>query len=256
MLCAIVSLVWLFRRWHLTRRQDAGFGLPAGQFWQHLGIGLVAGAIIILPLLFALQTLGVRVADPRVEVTWSLLLTGIIKGLATGLVVALVEEIFFRGYLYSAIERESGRTLAIVLPSVLYASVHFLDGRLRVPADQIHWSSGFAVFASMFDAYAQPATIIDSFFSLFAVGILLAIARARTRGIGLCIGMHAAWVCALYCCEVTTQFNPQSPAQWLVGSYDNVVGWATVFWMAVMAGVYVAISRSSASPTGRDLTAT
>jgi hypothetical protein len=97
---------------------------------------------------------------------------------------------------------------------------------------------------------------VDSFLALFAVGSLLAVARARTGGIGLSIGMHAAWVCSLYYFEVTTQFNPASQAHWLVGSYDHVVGWATVVWMALMGGVYVMVSRSAQPATAHAETAT
>jgi membrane protease YdiL (CAAX protease family) len=256
MLSAILGLVWIFRRWHLVRRHDAGFGRPRREFWQQLAIGILAGAIIILPLLVALQTIGVRVPDTRIDLTPGLVVTVICKGLFTGLAVAFIEEIFFRGYLYAAIERESGRAMALLLPSLLYAALHFLDGRLRVPADQITWSSGLAVFTSMFDAYAEPARIVDSFLALFAVGSLLAVARARTGGIGLSIGMHAAWVCSLYYFEVTTQFNPASQAHWLVGSYDHVVGWATVVWMALMGGVYVMVSRTAQPATAHAETAT
>lgn len=256
MLCAILGLIWIFRRWRLVTRHDAGFGRPRREFWQQLAIGVLAGAVIILPLLVALQTIGVRTPDVRVDVTPGLIIMVICKGLITGLAVAFIEEIFFRGYLYSAVERESGATMALVLPSLLYASLHFLDGRLRVPADQISWSSGLAVFASMFDAYTEPARIVDSFLALLAVGILLAVARARTGGIGLSIGMHAAWVCSLYYFEVTTQFNPASNAHWLVGSYDHVVGWATVAWMALMGAVYIMASRSAKTDAARAETAT
>lgn len=243
MLAAIIGTVWLVRRWQLTDRQSAGFGLPRRQFWKQLGIGLLVGALIIAPLLLSLYWLDVRIADPKIEITVGLLAKVLVKGLLTGLGVSLIEEIFFRGYLFTAIERESGRLLAIVLPSLLYASVHFLDGRLRVPRDEIGWDSGFTVLSRMFLAYNDPLRILDSFLALFAVGILLAIARARSGAIALCIGMHAAWVCLLYLNTVITEFNPDSSARWLVGSYDEVIGWGTVAWMGVLVVIYQLLVR-------------
>jgi membrane protease YdiL (CAAX protease family) len=247
MVSAIVGTVWLVRRWRLTDRPSAGFGLPRRQFWQQIGAGLLLGAAIIAPLLLSLYWLDVRTMDPKVEITAGLIAKSLAKGLLTGLIVSFIEELFFRGYLFTAIERESGRLLAIVLPSLLYASVHFLDGRLRVPRDEIEWSSGFTVLSRMFLAYDDPLKILDSFLALFAVGVLLAIARARSGAIALCIGMHAAWVCLLYFNEVTTQYNPGSSAIWLVGSYDNVIGWGTVAWMGVMAGAYWLVARKPAA---------
>ena len=246
MLGAVIGTVWLVRRWRMTDKVSAGFGLPRREFLLQIGAGLIAGTIIILPLLVALQTIGVRIFDTRVELSVGLVVQVLAKGLLTGLIVSLIEETFFRGYLHTAVERESGRLTAIVLPSLLYASVHFLGGRLRVPREEIHWGSGFEVLERMFIAYKDPAQILDSFLALFAVGVLLALARIRTGAIAIPIGMHAAWVCALYYYEVTTQFNPESTAGWLVGSYDNVIGWGTVGWMAVMGTVYVLVSRSSA----------
>ncbi len=243
MLAAIIGMIWLVRRWRLTDRQSAGLGLPHRQFWKQLGIGLLVGALIIAPLLFSLYWLDVRIADPKIEITVGLVAKVLVKGLLTGLGVSLIEEIFFRGYLFTAIERESGRLLAIVLPSLLYASVHFLDGRLRVPRDEIEWDSGFTVLSRMFLAYDDPLRILDSFLALFAVGVLLAIARARSGAVALCIGMHAAWVCLLYLNTVITEFNPDSSANWLVGSYDEVIGWGTVAWMGVLVVVYQLLAR-------------
>jgi membrane protease YdiL (CAAX protease family) len=243
MLAAIIGTVWLVRRWGLTDKQSAGFGLPRRQFWNQVGAGLAIGAVIIVPLLVTLLLLDVRYLDPTAQTTAGNIAKAFIKGLLTGLVVAFIEEIFFRGYLFTAIQRESGRWLAIVLPSLLYASVHFLDGRLRVPRDQIDWDSGLTVLSRMFLAYTDPLKILDAFLALFAVGVLLAIARMRTGAIALCVGMHAAWVCLLYFNETFTQVNPDTPLRWTVSAYDNVIGWTTVAWMGILAVIYLVISR-------------
>lgn len=251
MLVAVLGLYWLFRRWEMLNRNAIGFALPARNFQWQLGAGIVSGAVIILPLLTTLQILGVRIADARVDVDVALIVKVVGAGLATGLFVSLIEEGLFRGLLFTAVERQSGRIAAVLLTSLLYASVHFLDGRLRLPPEQIDWSSGFAVLERMFIAYNDPVGIADSFLALFAVGVLLAIVRIRTGAIAACIGLHAAWVCALYYFEVTTQLNETSDAGWMVGSYDGVVGWATVAWMMIIAVVYVAVARTTRSPSPR-----
>jgi hypothetical protein len=40
-----------------------------------------------------------------------------------------------------------------------------------------------------------------------------------------------------------------APASWLVGSYDGVIGWAAVGWIAIMAIAYSIFARSNARPT-------
>ena len=164
-------------------------------------------------------------------------------GLVTGLIVALIEEFFFRGMLFAAVRRESGTASAIILPSLLYAALHFLSGRLRLPADQIEWSSGWAVLERMFIQYAQPLTIADSFLALFVVGVSLALVRLYTGAIAVCIGLHAAWVCMIFFVQKTTSINPEHPAGWLVGTYDGVIGWAAVIWSGVMVLIYTLAAR-------------
>lgn len=243
MLCALVGLIWLVRRWRLVDRRSFGFGLRRKEFWRQLAIGLIAGTLVILPLVVALQALGVRAPRTGFDLTLVAMFKLVAFSLATGLVVGLIEEVFFRGVLFTAIRRSSGTVSAIVLPSLLYASLHFLGGRLLVPAAQIEWSSGLAVLGEMFNKYANPAAIVDSFLALFAVGALLAYVRVRTGSIAACIGLHAAWVCVIACVKETTRLQTGHSASWLVGSYDGIVGWAALGWMAAMTIVYLLLIR-------------
>lgn len=248
MLFTLFGLIWLVRRWRLMDRPASGFGLPRKQFWRQLVIGLLAGALIILPLIGTLLALGVRIPRADLDLTALLIARLIAAGLAAGLIVALIEEVFFRGVLFTAIQRSSGAVLAIVLPSLLYASVHFLGGRLHLPAAQIEWSSGWAVLGRMFIKYGDPLAIVDSFLALFAVGVLLAVVRLRTGSIAACIGMHAAWVCAITFVKDTTRLQSADASSWLVGSYDGVLGWAALGWMAVIGIAYLLLVRDARTP--------
>lgn len=245
MLLALVGLIYMWRRYGLADKPSLGYALPRREFLAQLLMGLGIGAAIITPLMVMLFVLDVRVAR-GLEV--GALIKLLLAGLASGLVVALIEETFFRGALFTAIRRESGAVLAVILPSLLYASVHFLGGRLRIPAEQIEWSSGFAVLSEMFDKYKDPAALVDSFLALFFVGVLLALARLRTGAIAVCIGMHAAWVCAIAVVRGSSQVNPDAAASWLVGSYDGIIGWGVVGFMLVMAIAYLAIARGKLKP--------
>ena len=240
MLIALVGLIYMWRRYGLADKPSLGYALPRREFLRQLLIGLGIGAAIITPLMVMLFVLEVRVAR-GLEV--GALIKLLLAGLASGLVVALIEETFFRGALYTAVRRESGVVLAVVLPSLLYASVHFLGGRLRVPTEQIEWSSGFAVLSEMFVKYKDPAVLMDSFLALFFVGVLLTLARLRTGAIAVCIGMHAAWVCAIAVVRGSSRVNSDAAASWLVGSYDGIIGWGVVGIMLAMAVAYFAIAR-------------
>src|SRR6185503_10947296 len=117
-----------------------------------------------------------------------------------GLVVAFIEETCFRGVLFTAVVRTSSIRAAIVAPSLLYAALHFLGGKLRVPPEQVSWEHGFQVLSRLFERYAQPL-------ALFALGVLLALVRLRTGAIAACIGLHAAGVCTIFVLRDTTSIN-------------------------------------------------
>jgi uncharacterized protein len=245
MLIALVGLIYLWRRYGSADKPSLGYALPRREFSRQLLIGLGLGAAVITPLMVMLFVLDVRVAR---GLEMGALIKLLLAGLASGLLVALIEETFFRGALFTAVRRESGAVLAVVLPSLLYASVHFLGGRLRIPAEQIEWSSGFAVLSEMFVKYKDPAALMDSFLALFFVGVLLALARLRTGAIAVCIGMHAAWVCAIAVVRGSSRVNPDAAASWLVGSYDGIIGWGVVGIMLAMAIAYFAIARGKFKP--------
>jgi uncharacterized protein len=243
MLVALIGLIWLFRHWQVANKEALGYGLRRGSFARQMLLGLVCGAAIMLPLMVTLFGLDIRAAKANFDWGAVQIAQLIAGGLLSGLVVAFIEETFFRGALFSAVRRESGVAMAIVLPSLLYASVHFLGGRLRLPREEIEWSTGFAVLGKLLEKYSTPLEFVDSFLALFAVGVLLALVRLRTGAIAACIGLHAAWVCMIAFVHKSSVVQSEGPTSWLVGSYDGVIGWATVGWIGIMAAAYLLIAR-------------
>lgn len=243
MLLALVGLIFLTRRLGLSDRASLGYQLPRRLFLQQLVLGFLSGLALMAPLIGLLLVSGVRSMKPDLDVNVATLVLG---GVATGLTVAFIEETFFRGVLYSAIARTSGVVAAVVAPSVLYASLHFLGGKLRVPADEVSWEHGFAVLGRLFERYADPLAFVDSFIALAVLGVLLALVRWRTGAIAACIGLHAAGVCVIAVVRRMTFVNPHADLSELVGAYDGVIGWGALLWFAVIAFAYAQLTRNRA----------
>ncbi len=235
MLIALVGLVVLTRRLGLSNRSALGYGLPRAEFLRQLGIGWAAGIGLMLPLIAALLALDVRQIKPGLDGDLLQLIAG---GILSGLAVAFIEETFFRGVLFTALARTSSAAAAVAAPSVLYAALHFLGGKLRVPPEDVAWEHGFQVLSRLFERYAQPLQFVDSFLALVTLGILLALVRLRTGAIAGCIGLHAAGVCAIFVLRDTTAVNTQAKLAAIVGTYDGVIGWAALGWFAVIAVTY------------------
>lgn len=240
MLIALVGLVVLTRRLGLANKNALGYGLPKRQFLAQLGIGFVGGIALMVPLTALLLGLDIREVKPGFEGAWLGLIAG---GVLTGVTVACIEETFFRGVLFTAVARTSGAAAAVIAPSLLYASLHFLGGKLRVPADEVSWIHGFEVLSKLFERYAQPLTLVDSFLALAVLGMLLAIVRMRTGAIAACIGLHAAGVAFIAVLRQATVVNRDAGYAQLVGSYDGVIGWAALIWFAVIGAAFVTFGR-------------
>ena len=243
MVVALVGLIWMLRHEQLGNRAALGYTLPRQEFSRQLAFGFGAGLVMMLPLVVLLISLAIRQLKP--ELAWHplSLLPLFLEGVLTGLVVGFIEETFFRGAMQTSMTRDRAPVLAIVLPSLVYASVHFLGGKLRIPADQIEWQSGFAVLANLFERFVWPSQFIDSFVALFAVGVLLALVRRHTGSIAACIGLHAGWVCVISSLRKTTLHDPDGEWSWLVGSYDAVVGWGAFALIAVLIVVFLTLTE-------------
>jgi membrane protease YdiL (CAAX protease family) len=237
MVFILIGLILLTRRMGLADRRTLGYGLPRREFIQQMCLAFFIGIALMAPLTVSLLGLGIRVPAPDVNTAQEFLAI-IGKGLLTGVGVAFTEETFFRGALFAAVKRESGVKLAIVLTSLLYAVLHFIGGKLSIPPEATTWTSGFAVYANLFEQYAHPLKLLDSMLSLLAVGLLLAMVRARTGAIAACIGLHAGWVCAITVIRSSTVRNYDSHFAWMIGSYNGVIGWLATAWIGLFALLY------------------
>jgi len=250
MLVALVGLVVLTRRLGLSSRDSLGFGMPRRQFLQQIAVGWICGVLLMTPLASLLLWLDIRDMRPDQD---GKLLALLANAILSGFVIAFIEEIFFRGVLFTAVRRTSGKIAAIVAPSLLYASLHFLGGKLNVPDDQVAWRHGFEVLVNLFERYADPASLLDSFLALFTLGILLSLVRERTGAIAGGIGLHAAGVAAIFIIRATTLVNPGDAQAGWVGNYDGVIGWAALVWFAVIATVVATWKRSLRPDAGNQL---
>jgi membrane protease YdiL (CAAX protease family) len=248
MLIALIGLIVVTRRLGLANRTALGYGLPRAEFFRQLGIGWAAGVGLMLPLVALLLALDVRHIMPGIDGDLPLLL---LRGVLSGLVVAFIEETFFRGILFTAVARTSGARAAIIAPTLLYAALHFLGGKLRVPPEEVSWVHGFEVLSHLFERYAQPLAFVDSFLALVALGVLLSMVRLRTGAIAGCIGLHAAGVCAIFVLRDTTAMNSNAPFSFIVGQYDNVTGWAACAWFVAIAVAYGVYQRQLSSGSSR-----
>jgi len=232
MLALALGCVLLARRLHLTDRATLGYGAPRALFLRELLVGFSLGA----PLMALVIALDLRVLRSGLTLDPATLARIAALGLLRGFAVALLEETFLRGAMFSAIASESGTRLAVLLTAVIYAATHFV-GQYHIPAAQVSWHSGLDMLAGALQSFAHPLAIADAFLCLFAVGIVLGVVRALTGHIGACIGLHASWVWVITFVRETSVANVHSPLAPLLSHFDGVVGWLVLAWTVCLGFV-------------------
>src|SRR5262249_37831970 len=125
MLIGLIGFVILAPRMRLGDRASLGYGIARKRFLQELGAGLLGGAAAMLVIVGVMAVLGLRDWH-KLDGLEAAAIAKIIGGaLASGLVVALIEETALRGIIFTGIQRESGTTAAVVLTSLVYSATHF-----------------------------------------------------------------------------------------------------------------------------------
>jgi membrane protease YdiL (CAAX protease family) len=236
----LVCLVLLARHLRVADRASWGYGLPRKQFLRELAKALGLGIATMVPIIIVMAVFGLRVWKGGVAPDAGTLLKLTFRGFATGMVVALIEETFLRGAMFTAIARESGVKLAIFLTALVYAATHFFVS-FKVPADAVTAMSGIDLVTGTLDRFSDPLglqdphqAIVDAYLCLFAVGVLLAAVRAATGHIAACMGLHAGWVWVITFVRETSQPNEAHPLRFLLSQFDGLVGWLVLAWTIVI----------------------
>src|SRR5580698_6895918 len=222
-----VVAVFAYPAWLLLHPH---FDFPFHRIGERIGmIGLLIGFLLVARRLGLADRKSLGYGAPRREFLreWGL------ARLLGGLAVALIEETFIRGAMFTAIQRESGTRTAVILTSILYSASHFF-GKIRIPADQVTAWGGVDLLAGTLHAFSDPLGITDAFLCLAAVGAVLAIIRATTGNIAAGLGLHAGWVWVMLVAhELTTPANA-SPLRPLLSQFDGFVGWLVLAWTIPM----------------------
>lgn len=234
MLALLLGFVALARRLGLADRASLGYGLPRRAFLRELLVGLLVGVATMLAVVAAMSALGLLDWTQAAALGPVALLQLLGARLLSGLAVALIEETFLRGAMYTAIERESGARAAVLLTALLYAATHFF-GKVRIPPEQVTPYSGLALLGESLQAFAHPAGIADAFLALMAVGVVLALVRRATGNIAACLGLHAGWVWVMLVVHELAAPRRVAPLGFLISRFDGFVGWLVLAWTLALA---------------------
>ncbi|NNE36872.1 MAG: CPBP family intramembrane metalloprotease [Gammaproteobacteria bacterium] len=200
-------------------------------------MAFIFGFIIVVLLGCSLYILGIYDVHSQREFIFDAIPTLIIGAIATGIVVATFEETVFRGALLRGLEKQSSAPLAVIMTSLVYAWVHFIQFDVPSGPDNINLLTASVNFINAYSDLLSTQKI-DAFFSLFILGMLLGMMRIHQKSIIACIALHAGLVAGIKIFRYLLEYQPDSQYQFLVSHHDYRLGFMATVWLFLATFIY------------------
>jgi uncharacterized protein len=160
----------------------------------------------------------------------------------TAVVVAVLEELVFRGALFTLLRQAMPWPAALVVSSAVYSAVHFIKkAEIAMP---VQWYSGLALLWAML---SHPPPLIPAFFTLFVAGAILALCFQRTAALYFSMGLHAGWI--FWFKSYHFLFHPTGVHPFFWGTDTLIDGWLSFLVLAVIF-VLIAWKKQTNQPLG------
>ncbi len=114
--------------------------------------------------------------------------------LASAVVIAIIEEGFFRAFLLGGMEEDFGSTGALALSSGIYSVAHLVRAPARFYVTGLEPLAGLRTLGASLVQVGHPVEALPSVFGLFLLGLLLGAAFIITRTVYFSAGLHAGLV--------------------------------------------------------------
>ena len=185
--------------------------------------GLLMGVFIMAIVEVILIAFDIHISAHNYDENMNKLFYILMSSLFVGLIVAVIEEVLFRGLIISYLQTITTPVYCIVYSALLYAALHFLSFPEASDSSTTGWLSGLYNLPVIFQPISDLANV-HSFTTLFALGLLLAIYRLHDAHVYYCIGVHAGLVALLKVSRKLTDFNKDNSFEFLVSPVDKQLG--------------------------------
>jgi hypothetical protein len=195
----VVSLaigLLLGAKWTGVRTLDE-FGFPRIERSDLHVVAIAYGGFAAILVLMIVGATAVGVNEVAITRTPVKIVLKLFEALLSGVLVGLIEETFFRGFLLLHLRRYIGTVLAVAFSTMLYAFAHFIvpvAKPRRFVLESFEPLRGVYELPAFVTPYRDLAETAPFFVTLVVLGLLLSLAALRTRSLFLPIALHAAAV--------------------------------------------------------------
>ncbi len=230
---ALIGIWPLLRGLGATSWRETGFVKPSGQ-WKRLGAGFALGFGSLACVAAIVLAANGRQINP--DLTAGRVCKGLATAAGTAIVVAVLEELLFRGGIFGALRKIWNWRAALLVSSMIYAIVHFQKAELTGP---VTWSSGLELLPRMLAGFGNFQAMLSSFLNLTLAGISLGFAYQKTGNLYFSMGLHAGWIFWLKFYGLVTN-SVAGGSSWLWGTDKLIDGWLALL---VLAAVFLVVVK-------------
>jgi len=191
-------------------------GLKASRPFSPLAIGIISSIVCLASYALFCEWMGWYSLKDQLSKPASVLF---LKIGTTALLVSVMEELFFRGYLYKISRKELGHTLAVFFNITFFAVIHYMKPKTPHAFTVIDWSSGFRMFGFAFEQFAHFPEIMGGILVLMALAWICCWTVDRTGNIYLAIGIHIGAIVVVQWSSELLRYSSSLPT-WLLGGGD------------------------------------
>jgi hypothetical protein len=237
-------LLWPALRWSGLTGEIGDALRPNAARWRDLRQSILAGCVTMLALYTVGWGLGAYVPD-RVNQGPVGVLTEALLFLPGAALVGVLEEAFFRGFVFGALRARLRPVTATLLASAFFSMIHF--ARPQMP-DRFVTGGPWDGFLLVPHLFARFHFYKDWPFAatLLAMGLTLCVLYQRRGNLYLCIGLHAGWVWAMRVGELMLDRAPGTWAFWF--GRGDLVGRSPVAMVFILVFLAAAFFVRPARP--------
>ena len=210
-----------------------------GLLWEKNSLSLLAMGFLagILTLLLT-SALNIVFNNARFVIPSLSLMDWVSKvslALATGLLIGVIEEFFFRGFIFRFLQKafKNRVLMAVLVTCVFYSLIHFIGMKKIFIGPDPDFIDGLKLIGAPFVSLAEWPRFWPEAVGLFLFGFALNTAAYKSGSLYPSIGLHAGCVFFIRLDDLFIKFQGERTMFW--GSklvYDGVIGWVFLMLLA------------------------
>jgi membrane protease YdiL (CAAX protease family) len=223
---------------------------PRERAWPQIGFGLLL-AFISAQTMIALY--GACAGFVSAQLLAQNAARSLLTALVAALIVPLLEETIFRGFLVTVLAESLGRRAGWLLAAFIYAAAHFLRIPPTLTDHPLHFYSGVTAILATLGGLAHGNFLTGQGLNLFLVGLILGGIFLRSGTLWINAALHGGWILILMAFSAFTRPLVPPRVSWLGGDLlssplTSAILLALGIWLWKFYGVPVEPENETAPP--------